>query len=70
MSADDIYAITIPDAQIKLGRKSRSGIYQAIGRGLLDAVKDGDRILVTVESIRRFQRSWPRANIKAPSARR
>jgi hypothetical protein len=66
MSTDDIYAIPIPDAQIKLGRKCRSGIYQAAGRGELDLVKDGDRTLVTVESIRRYQATWPRAKIKAP----
>jgi hypothetical protein len=69
MNTDDIFAVTIRDAQVKLGQKSRSGIYEAVGKGLLVMVKDRDRSLITIESIRRYQRSWPRAKIKAPAAR-
>jgi hypothetical protein len=49
---------------------SRSSIYEAIGRGELDAVKDGDRTLITMASIERRQAALPRAKIKPPRRRR
>ena len=58
-------AVRLPEAQRVLG-KCRSGIYEAIGNGQLVAVKDGKSILITVESIQRYQRSLPRADIKPP----
>jgi Helix-turn-helix domain len=48
---------------------SRSSVYEAIGNGELDAVKDGDRTLITMESIERRQAALPRAKIKPPKAR-
>ena len=56
-------AVLIPET-MRLTGKSRSGVYDAIGRGELDAVKDGARTLVTVASIRRRQAALPRAKIK------
>jgi len=61
------FAVPIRAASALLGGKSRTGIYAAVGRGQLDFVKDGDRTLVTLESIERYQQSWPRAAIKAPA---
>jgi excisionase family DNA binding protein len=49
---------------------SRSMIYEAIGQGELDAVKDGDRTLVTMTSIERRQAALPRAKIKPPKIRK
>jgi excisionase family DNA binding protein len=48
---------------------SRSKIYDAIGRGELDAVKDGERTLITVESLERRQAALPRAKIAPPKAK-
>jgi Holliday junction resolvase-like predicted endonuclease len=60
------YAVQISEARTLLGGKCRSGIYEAAKRGELDFVRDHGRTLVTIESIERYQRSWPRAEIKAP----
>jgi excisionase family DNA binding protein len=49
---------------------SRSMIYEAIGRGELDAHKDGDRTLITMASIERRQAALPRAEIKPPKVRK
>jgi hypothetical protein len=49
---------------------SRSSIYEAIGRGELDAVKDGDRTLITMASIERRQAALPRAKIKPAKVRK
>jgi excisionase family DNA binding protein len=43
---------------------SRSMIYEAIGDGELDAIKDGGRTLITMASIERRQAALPRAKIK------
>jgi hypothetical protein len=59
------FAVTIPDAQQILGRKARSQIYQAIGRGELEAVKDGAKTLVVVASIVRYCGQMRPAQIKA-----
>ena len=48
------YAVTIRDVRQILGGKARSQIYQAIGRGELDAVKDGSKTLIVVASIVRY----------------
>jgi hypothetical protein len=68
MHTDELlFAVPVPRARELLGDMCRSNLYKAAGRGLLDFVKAGDKTLVTIESIRRYQRSWPRATIKAPS---
>jgi hypothetical protein len=63
-------AVPIRVAQELLGGKSHSGVYVALGRGELVAVKDGVKTLVTLESIRRYMSKLPRAVIKPPAPRR
>lgn len=58
------FAVNIQTARELLGRKSRSYIYEAAGRGELDLVKDGGKTLVTVELIERRQQSLPRLEVK------
>ena len=43
---------------------SRSEIYQRVARGELDGVKDHSRLKITVESIKRYAASRPKAKIK------
>jgi excisionase family DNA binding protein len=43
---------------------SRSEIYQKIGRGELEAVKDGARTKITFESVKRVAAALPKATIK------
>jgi hypothetical protein len=64
------FAVPIPEAKRLLGNKARSDIYVAIGDGRLSAIKDGNRTLVTVESIDRYMKSLPSANIKPAAPRR
>jgi hypothetical protein len=64
----DPITVAIPEA-MRLTGMSRSGIYEAIGSGNLDGVKDGSRTLITMASIRRRQAALPPAKIK-PAARR
>jgi hypothetical protein len=47
----------------------RSKAYELLALGLLEAVKNGMRTEITVESIRRYQASMPRATYKAPKPR-
>jgi hypothetical protein len=47
------FAVPIPVARTLLS-KCRTGIYDAVGRGELDAVKDGPRTLITLASIERY----------------
>jgi hypothetical protein len=61
--------VGIKDAKILTGI-GRSSIYEAIGRGELDAVKDGDRTLITMASIERRQAALPRAKIRPPKVRK
>jgi hypothetical protein len=42
-------------------------LYELFRLGLLDAIKDGSRTFVTIESIRRYQASRPRATFKPPA---
>ena len=58
------YAVPIKTAQKLLAEKARSEIYKCIGRGELEAVKDGARTLIVLASIERRQGKLPRANIK------
>ena len=62
-------AVIIPKAQVLLGDKSRSELYEEIGLGNLEAVKDGKKTLITVESIERYMRNLPPAVIKPPQPR-
>jgi hypothetical protein len=41
-------------------------LYEELGKGNLDAVKDGPRTLITVESILRYQANRPVAVFKKP----
>jgi excisionase family DNA binding protein len=43
---------------------SRSEVYQKIGRGELEAVKDGVRTKIVFESVKRAAAALPKANIK------
>jgi hypothetical protein len=45
-------------------------LYELFRLGLLDAVKDGPRTFVTVESIKRYQASRPRAIFKPPAPKK
>jgi hypothetical protein len=53
----------IAQAALSIGR---SKLYEELGKGNLDAVKDGPRTLITTESIRRYQANRPAAAFKAP----
>jgi hypothetical protein len=64
------FAVRIPTAQKVLGDKSRSTIYEAVGRGELVAVKDGAKTLITVESIKGYCAAMPPAQIKPPTPRK
>jgi hypothetical protein len=63
------HAVSIPVARRLLGDKARSEVYEEIGLGNLDAVKDGTKTLITLESIERYMSKLPPAKIK-PTARR
>ena len=60
--------VSIDDACILLGRKktARSSIKLMLARGELDAVKDGERTLITMASIERRAASLPTAKFKPP----
>jgi hypothetical protein len=67
--ADFIARLTVsvpkPMAQaiLHIGKTKLEGL---VGEGKLDAVKNGPRTEITVESIKRLQASMPRATFKAP----
>ena len=63
------FAVSLHETE-RLTAKSRSSIYEAIGRGELVAVKDAGRTLITLKSIERRQAALPRAFIKAPKPRK
>jgi hypothetical protein len=62
------FAVPLPEASRLLGNKSHSEIYNEVGLGNLDAVKDGYKTLITIESIDRYTAAWPPAKIR-PTAR-
>ena len=64
------FAVTITDTQLILGGKARSEIYKAIGRGDLDALKDGSKTLIVVSSIVRYCGRMRPAQIKPPLAKK
>jgi hypothetical protein len=58
-------AVTIPMARKMLANKARSELYRAAGEGLLEFLKDGNKTLVTVRSIRHYQQThWKPLFIK------
>jgi len=58
------FAVSIRVAQKLLGDKARSVVYDEIGRGRLEAIKDGGKTLIVLESIERYMASLPEAKIK------
>lgn len=63
-SSLDIEWGSISDAQKISGNESRTGIYRAIRRGELIAVKRGNRTLIDLDSARRRARNFPRIVVK------
>jgi hypothetical protein len=55
--------VTISVARKLLGDKSRSEIYEAIARNDLEALKDGNKTIITVASIEKYIARLPRAKI-------
>jgi hypothetical protein len=62
------YAVSVKVARELLGGKSQAGLYEAITKGELEAVKDGGKTLITLRSIRARQESLPPAKIKVQAA--
>jgi hypothetical protein len=62
-------AVSIPVAGEILD-KGRSTIYELLGLGKLRAVKDGDRTLVLIESIKEYQASLPVGTFAPPRPHR
>jgi|SRR5262249_42899720 len=60
-----VHAVPVPVACEVLHR-GRSFVYELLGKGVLNGVEDGNRTLVTVESIRAYQANMPPAVYKAP----
>ena len=58
-----VYSVPLKTAGQILHR-GRSWLYEALGAGLLDAVKNGVNTEITVESIRRYRTNMPRVTIK------
>jgi hypothetical protein len=56
-------AVPIATAQILLGEVCRATVYNMVGRGELDALKDRGRTLITTASIERRMLSLPEAKI-------
>lgn len=55
--------LKIAQAVLSIGR---SKLYEELGKGNLDAAKDGPRTLITTESILRYQANRPAAVFKKP----
>jgi hypothetical protein len=64
------FAVAVKDARPLLGNRSLSSIYEMLGRGELEAVKDGKRTLITIASIRARQESLPKATFGPSASRR
>jgi hypothetical protein len=59
------FAVPLKEARRLLGDMSHAKIYEIIGRGEVEAVKDGAKTLITMRSIHQRQQSLPPAKIKA-----
>jgi hypothetical protein len=62
-------AVPVGDAQKILGNKSRSQVYESIGRGELVALKDNSKTLITIASIKAYIARLQPAQIKPPAPR-
>jgi hypothetical protein len=60
------FAVPLDEARRLLGNKGRNQVFEAIRRGELDAVRDGNKTLITVESIRRRQAALPPIQLIEP----
>jgi hypothetical protein len=60
-----VHAVPI-DVACDVLHRGRSFVFELLGKRLLNGVKDGNRTLVTVESIRAYQANMPPAVFKAP----
>lgn len=63
------FGLSIADTRQVLGGKSLSGIYEAAAEGKLQFVKDGNKTLVTLQSIKNYIASMPAAKIAMPPPR-
>jgi hypothetical protein len=64
------FAVEISAARQLLGNKSRSELYAAVGRGQLDALKDGTKTLITTASIVSYCSRMQPAKIKVAPPRK
>jgi hypothetical protein len=60
-----IFSVPKVDAQ-RILHIGKTKLHDLLGLGLLDAVKNGPRTEITVESIKRYQASMPRVAFKPP----
>ena len=60
----EVLAHTIADAT-KISGIGRTTLYEAIGRGEIEARKAGNRTLIPAESLRAFMNSLPAAAIRS-----
>jgi hypothetical protein len=60
-------AVKIVVAQRLLADKARSEVYELISLGELDALKDGNRTLITTASIEKYMAGLPRAQMREPT---
>jgi hypothetical protein len=66
LDALEPFAVPLKEARRLLGDKSHGALYDAIGRGELEAIKDGAKTLITLRSIRARQQSLPAAKVRPP----
>jgi excisionase family DNA binding protein len=59
---EEVLALTVADAT-RMSGLGRSTLYEAIGRGELEARKAGNRTLILAASLRAFLANLPAANI-------
>jgi hypothetical protein len=60
-----VHAIPI-DVTCEVLHRGRSFVFELLGKQKLQGVKDGNRTLVTIESIRAYQASMPPAVFREP----
>jgi hypothetical protein len=64
-----IFSVPKLDAQ-RILHIGKTRLYELLGLGLLDGVKNGQRTEITIESIKRYQASLKRVTFKAPASPR